>query len=114
MSRDTEVQRIENRSSRLAADSIKAGSVVIDLRSSAAYRGWHYPDALHLEFATALRAYSQFDKDQDYVLYCEFGLKSGHLAELMRDRGFEARHFKRGLGDLIDYARERGITTPDI
>ena len=100
--------------SRLATDSIKAGSVVIDLRSSAAYRGWHYPDALHLDFNEALRAYSHFDKDQDYVLYCEFGLKSAHLAELMCNGKLRACHFDTGLKKLIQYARGQGLSTPEI
>ena len=34
-------------------------------------------------FATALRAYPSLPKDRRYVAYCELGLKSAHLAELM-------------------------------
>ncbi len=100
--------------SRLSTDSIEQGAVVIDLRSSAAYRGWHYPDALHLDFNRALRAFSQFDKHRDYVLYCEFGLKSAHLAELMCDAEFRASHFDSGLKKLIDYARKQGLPTPEF
>ena len=87
---------------------------VIDLRSAAAYRGWHYPKALHLEVNAALRAYSHFEKKQRYVLYCEFGLKSAHLAELMRANSFDVAHFGKGLSDLIDYSRSRGVPTPEI
>ncbi|MCP4040083.1 MAG: tRNA 4-thiouridine(8) synthase ThiI [bacterium] len=97
----------------LQTDSIKAGSLVIDLRSAAAYRGWHFPDALHLEFNEALRAFPHFDKGQNYVLYCEFGLKSAHLAELMEGRGLRASHFGRGLKDLIEYARAQHLPTPE-
>jgi thiamine biosynthesis protein ThiI len=100
--------------SRLSTDSIEQGTVVIDLRSSAAYRGWHYPDALHLDFNRALRAYPQFDKHRDYVLYCEFGLKSAHLAELMCDAEFRARHFDSGLKKLIEYADKLGLSTPEV
>jgi rhodanese-related sulfurtransferase len=48
-----------------------------------------------------------------YVLYCEFGLKSAHLAELMRREGFDAAHFRSGLSGLIEYVRERGLPTPE-
>jgi thiamine biosynthesis protein ThiI len=98
----------------LGTDSIDDGATVIDLRSAAAFRGWHYPDALHLEFNAALRAYPHFDNTQRYVLYCEFGLKSAHLGELMRESGFDVAHFGEGLSDLIDYARARGMPTPEI
>jgi len=69
---------------------------VIDLRSQAAYRAWHYPDALRLDFADAMRAFPSFDRGQRYVLYCEFGLKSAHLAERMRASGLDAASFKGG------------------
>ena len=60
---------------------------------------WHYPDALFLDFPNALRAYPSFDSGQRYVLYCEFGLKSAHLADLMRRAGLNARHISGGLGE---------------
>ena len=40
--------------------------------------------ALFLDFSNALRAYATFDPNQRYVLSCEFGLQSAHLADLMR------------------------------
>jgi thiamine biosynthesis protein ThiI len=96
----------------LETDEVEDGATVLDLRSKAAYQSWHYPDALFLDFATAVRAYPSMPKDHPYVIYCEFGLKSAHLAELMRREGFRATHFGRGLGDLLGYAREKGIPTP--
>lgn len=98
----------------LEADGIPPGASVLDLRSKAAYQHWHLPDALFLDFATALRAYPSMPADRDYVLYCEFGLKSAHLAELMRRDGFRATHFSRGLADVVAWARERGIETPAV
>jgi thiamine biosynthesis protein ThiI len=81
----------------LRAREIKSGDTVIDLRTKAAFDTWHYPDALFLDFANALRAYSTFDSSQSYVLYCEFGLKSAHLADLMRRIGLRGRHVSGGL-----------------
>jgi thiamine biosynthesis protein ThiI len=95
-------------------DHVPDGATVIDLRSKAAFQGWHYPDALLLDFANALRAYPQFDRAQRYVFYCEFGLKSAHLAELMRREGVVASHFAGGLKALIDYAKTRGIEPPNL
>lgn len=98
---------------KLETHAIKEGTLVIDLRSAAAYKGWHYPDALHLNFNEALRAFPHFDKSKDYVLYCEFGLKSAHLAELMTGESMRATHFGHGLKDLVKYAKGQGVATPE-
>ncbi|HEY0513667.1 MAG TPA: THUMP domain-containing protein [Thermoanaerobaculia bacterium] len=83
---------------------VPPGATVIDLRSAAAYRGWHYPGALHLDFPHALAAYRSFARDRAYVLVCEVGLKSAHLAEAMREAGFEAFQLRGGLKGLMALA----------
>jgi len=85
----------------IATDRIEAGATVIDLRSKAAYDRWHHPDALHLEFAQAMQAFPHFDTGQRYVVYCEFGLKSAHLADRMRAAGLEAQHVTGGEKTLL-------------
>ena len=92
----------------LEVDAIPGDAVAIDLRSKQAYQTWHYPDAVFLDFASALRAYPSMARDQRYVLYCEFGLKSAHLADLMRTAGFDASHFKGGSSTLMRHARDGG------
>jgi thiamine biosynthesis protein ThiI len=84
----------------LEIERIPEGAVLIDLRSKAEYDSWHHPDALRLDFAQALEAFRGFDRARTYVLTCEFGLKSAHLAELMRREGFEAYDFKGGVRAL--------------
>ena len=77
-------------------DRIPEGACVIDLRSAQEFREWHRPDAVWLDFGQAVAGYPSFDRAQTYVLYCELGLKSGHLAERMRRDGFEAFHLRGG------------------
>ncbi|MEE3329353.1 MAG: tRNA uracil 4-sulfurtransferase ThiI [Myxococcota bacterium] len=84
----------------LQTSSIPKDAVLVDLRTKAAYQSWHFEGALFLDFAEALRAYPSFDAKQHYVLYCEFGLKSAHLAELMRALGLEATSFRGGAPAL--------------
>jgi thiamine biosynthesis protein ThiI len=84
----------------LVASTFESRDIVIDLRSKATFDSWHYPDALFLDFPNALRAYASFDAGQSYVLYCEFGLKSAHLADLMRRAGMNARHISGGLREV--------------
>jgi thiamine biosynthesis protein ThiI len=75
-------------------------AVVIDLRSKHEYESWHHPGALRLDFPQALAAHGSFERGKTYVLYCEFGLMSSHLAEQMRREGFDAWHFKGGTKAL--------------
>lgn len=91
----------------LTAREIGSGDTVIDLRPKAAYTTWHYPGALFLDFPNALQAYASFDPSQRYVLYCEFGLKSAHLADLMRREGLKARHVSGGLREARRLAGAR-------
>ncbi len=91
----------------IEVDEIPEGAVLIDLRPRSAFDAWHPEDAVHLEFTRALKAYRSFDPEQPYLLYCEIGFKSAHLAELMRENGFEAFHLKRGIRQLME--RERSL-----
>jgi thiamine biosynthesis protein ThiI len=84
----------------LVAKELLPGETLIDLRSRPAFDAWHAPGALFLEFGMALDAYPAFDKDQHYVLYCEWGLKSAHLADLMRRVGLSARHVSGGVREM--------------
>lgn len=84
----------------LCAKELLPGETLIDLRSRPAFDAWHAPGALFLDFAHALRAYAAFDKAQRYLLYCEWGMKSAHLADLMRREGLAARHVSGGLREL--------------
>ena len=89
---------------------IPPGAAVIDLRSANAFRSWHYPGALHLDLPRALSAFPAFARDRAYVLVCEVGLKSAHLAEKMREAGFEAFQFRHGFKGLMELAgRETGL-----
>ncbi len=84
----------------IEGSQVPEGTTVIDLRSKAEFDSWHYPEALRLDFAEALRAFPRFDRSCTYVLYCEFGLKSAHLADHMRREGLEAFHVKGGTKTL--------------
>jgi thiamine biosynthesis protein ThiI len=79
---------------------IPNGAVLVDLRSRREYDAWHAPEALHFDFPKALEAWPHFAKDRRYVLYCEYGLKSAHLAEMMQAAGFRAWHFTGGTPAL--------------
>lgn len=95
--------------SGLETDRIPEGATILDLRSVPAYRAWHYPGALCLDFPRALEAYSSFDKSKPYVVVCEVGLKSAALAEKMQQAGFRAWHFGGGIRDLMALAEKEKL-----
>jgi thiamine biosynthesis protein ThiI len=85
----------------LAVESIPDGAAVVDLRSREAFAGWHWPGAEHRDYFNALREHARLDKGRRWVFYCEVGLKSAHLAELMRAAGFQAWHVQGGVRSLL-------------
>ncbi len=91
----------------LEANAVPEKAVVIDLRTRGEYEAWHYPEALQLDFARTLAAFPSFSREQAYVLYCEYGLKSAHLAELMTKAGLRALHFRGGTRALRKWADQR-------
>ena len=84
----------------LEIDAVPDGATVIDLRERREFEAWHYPDALRLDFPRAVEAFPSFERRRSYVLYCDYGLMSAHLAELMKAQGFDAYHFRGGTRAL--------------
>jgi thiamine biosynthesis protein ThiI len=108
-------QRLDLRSfdpdAKLLADletsQVPEGATLLDLRTREEFAAWHHPEAVRLDFAEALRAYPSLPKDREYVLVCELGLKSAHLAELMREAGLRAHHFRGGTRALRRQLEQR-------
>jgi thiamine biosynthesis protein ThiI len=90
----------------LEKSEIPRGATVVDLRSEGEFRSWHHPDAVRLDFRHALESYPSFAGDRTYLLYCEFGLKSSLLAELMTRDGLRAYHFRGGIRALRRHCEE--------
>jgi len=84
----------------LETAAVPEGATVLDLRPKPAFAAWHWPGAVRLDFAEALRVLPSLDRTRDYVLVCEFGLLSAHLAELMQKEGLRARHVRGGMAAL--------------
>ena len=84
----------------LAVERPPEGATLLDLRSREEFAEWHPEGALRLDFADALRAFPSFAKEREYVVYCAYGLKSAHLAELMCEAGLRAHHLRGGARAL--------------
>jgi len=92
----------------LYTSEIPSGAIVIDTRTKAQHKAWHYPGATRRDFWDILRDYSKLDKSKTYVLYCDLGLKTAQLAEKMQRAGFEAYSFKGGVRALREHAEGSG------
>ena len=91
--------------SRVAGESVfrsdvPDGAIVVDARTREAYRRWHWPGSEHREYWELLAGYRGLDRTRTYVVYCELGLKSARVAELMQRAGYEAYGFLGGLSAL--------------
>lgn len=93
----------------VSLERVPGGMAVIDLRGAQAHADWHWPDAIQLDFDRACRFAGALPKERDYLLVCEFGLKSAWLAEAMRREGYRAWSFRGGIRRLEAYAREVGL-----
>jgi thiamine biosynthesis protein ThiI len=97
----------------LEVDAVPPGATLVDLRTREEFAGWHHPHAVRLDFAEALRAYPLLPREREYVLVCGLGLKSAHLAELMREAGLRAHHFRGGTRALRRWHERGGGAQPD-
>jgi thiamine biosynthesis protein ThiI len=88
-------------------DSIPDGAVVFDTRALESYHRWHWSGAGHREYLDLLTNFGELSREPTYVLYCEFGLKSARVAELMQRAGYEAYSFLGGVKGLRALARSR-------
>ena len=57
--------------------------------------------AVAFRVAQAVAAYPSFERSGTYVISCEFGLLSAHLAERMRADGFTVFHLRGGQRALM-------------
>ncbi|NIM51724.1 MAG: tRNA 4-thiouridine(8) synthase ThiI [Gemmatimonadales bacterium] len=91
------------------ASDIADGAEVLDCRDPHHYRAWHYPGAKRWDLHELAARFQELDKGRTYVLCCNFGVLSAHLAEKMQRAGYEAYSFKGGLRELMRYAEARGL-----
>jgi thiamine biosynthesis protein ThiI len=84
----------------LFTDEIPEGAVVLDCRPAPLFRAWHFPGAESCALQDVPARMKELSKDRTYVLYCEYGVQTAHLAELMQRVGFEAYSFRGGAPRL--------------
>lgn len=94
--------------------SVPDDAVIIDCRPEASYREWHHPGAQNRSPRSLATHMDQLEKDPTYLLYCDRGVQSAHLAELMQEGGYEAYSFRGGAPALREAveAKDGGAASP--
>ncbi|MEM7518323.1 MAG: rhodanese-like domain-containing protein, partial [Planctomycetota bacterium] len=100
---------IEHDGSGLGVDAgaVSADAILLDLRPMRTFESWHPEGARSTPYPEILSTFSELDPSRTYIAFCELGLKSSHLAELMSRKGYRCLHLNRGVGDLRKAATAR-------
>ena len=99
----SEVRSVEDAGPRrgcLWVDVVPEGAHVVDCRVSRRDDGWRFPGALRVsprEFADRVQG---FDNSALYVLFCDNGIQSEYLANIMQTMGYEAYALRGGTRKL--------------
>ncbi len=70
---------------------------IIDIRKKDDYQEEHIPRAINIPINYLLgytRKYLQ--KDKKYYIYCQFGIKSNRVCQILAAKGYQVREIKDG------------------
>lgn len=80
---------------------IKAGAIVVDVRTEDEYMDEHFPKALNIPVGElSARAGEIGPKDKPVVLYCASGARSAMAARILKSMGFTDVTNAGGLSDM--------------
>ncbi len=75
-------------SSDVVLEKIKAGAVVVDVRTPNEFRRGAYPGAVNVPVQALGNLLREIPKDRPVVVYCASGLRSASAAAVMRRAGY--------------------------
>ena len=82
------------------ADKLKAGAVVVDVRTPDEFKGGAYRGALNIPVQVFQARMNEIPKDKPVVLYCASGGRSGMAARMLKAAGWSDVTNAGGLGDM--------------
>lgn len=86
--------------SGLYVSEVPPSAEVIDTRTGEAWDDWHWPGARRADLDELEAGFGELDRERTYVLYCEEGIRTAYVAELMQRAGYEAYSFLGGAPRL--------------
>lgn len=85
-------------------DKIKAGALVIDVRTPEEFQDEHFDGAVNIPVEDVMRRLSEFgDKSKPVVVYCATGSRSAYAARFLRSAGYADVINAGGLYDMPGY-----------
>ena len=76
---------------------LKIGHDIIDLRDNIKYQRKHLPNSLNISLYTLIANPSNYLKESiNYLLVCDYGLKSKKASEILNRMGYQAYSLKNG------------------
>lgn len=84
----------------LFLDRVPEEARVLDLRTPEEYRQWHWPGAERRDERELAGEARDLDREALYLLYCERGTRSAHLAERLQREGLEVYSYRGGAPAL--------------
>lgn len=88
-----------------AWQKIEAGALVVDVRTAEEFAGGHLPNAINVPFEqiTTVFANKNIATDQDIVLYCRSGRRSGIANDALISAGYTNTYNAGGYSVLIQH-----------
>ena len=82
-------------------DRVKAGALVVDVRSTGEFKDGAYPGAINIPLALIPLKLKELEpKTQPIVLYCASGARSGQAMRFLKQEGFTDVINAGGLDDM--------------
>ncbi|WED29932.1 rhodanese-like domain-containing protein [Vibrio sp. DW001] len=90
----------ENRA-ELAWQKIEQGALIVDVRTPQEFDTQHIESAVNFPLETVNVAFNNVDKDQQIVVYCRSGNRSGQAERFLKKNGFTNVHNGGGLNEML-------------
>jgi len=104
------LSRSEVAGAGLFVDAVGSGDVLVDTREGT--EGWRPEGAEErVPFEELARDFGELDREATYVLLCEEGTRTAHLAERMQRAGYEAYSYRGGARRMRREAGGKGGRT---
>lgn len=91
----------EEISAELGKEKVKNGAILVDVRSPEEYAEGHVEGAKNIPIDSLPGSLSKFgeNKDQEIVLYCRSGRRSGMVEKILEKNGYKFVYNSGGLAD---------------
>ncbi|WP_422127808.1 rhodanese-like domain-containing protein [Vibrio hannami] len=85
----------------VAWQQVENGALLVDVRTPGEYNAKHLDNSINLPLNTIGSAFKDIDKNQNIVVYCRSGNRSGQAKAYLEKVGFTNVHNGGGLEEMI-------------